>query len=176
MRLFTGIALPMQASAPIVSLTDRLRPLAKLAWTPEAKLHITTKFIGEWPEARLIELQQALAAVASEPVDIHIARVGWLPNPRFPLSFYAGVELTGNLAQVTENALEPLGIAREKRSYHPHVTLGRVRRTTRESLDVLRAELQRVELDVAPFRAPAFYLYLSGGGTYTKLSEYPLPS
>ncbi len=177
MRLFTGIALPPEARAPLLALVDHLRPLAALAWTPEAKLHITTKFIGEWPESRLAELQQVLSAVTiSEPVDIHICRLGWMPNPRSPLTLFAGVEMSTHLPQLTEEILEGLGILKEKRIYRPHVTLGRIRRAGRDPIEALQAELHHTDLDLAPFRATAFHLYLSSGGTYTKLSEYPLPN
>ncbi len=181
MRLFTGISLPSAASAPLLALTDHLRPLAKLAWTPEEKLHITTKFIGEWPESRVGELQQVLShVVASEPVDIHIRRLGWMPNPRFPLTLYAGVQLTGDLPARTDDLLQGMGILKEKRAYHPHVTLGRIRRKSdprkSDPIDTLQAEIARTDLDIAPFRAPAFHLYLSANGIYTKLSDYPLPT
>jgi 2'-5' RNA ligase len=181
-RLFTAIALPPAARAPLLALTDHLRPLGKLAWTSEDKLHITTKFIGEWPESRVDELNQALSAVTvAGPVDIHIRRLGWMPNQRFPLTLFAGVEMSCELPRATEELLEGLGILKEKRVYRPHVTLGRIRRAGRDpgfalQYDALQAELQHTELDIAPFRASAFHLYLSAGGTYTKLSEYPLPT
>src|SRR6478736_6125362 len=63
MRLFTGISLPHEAESRMMSLIGELRPHASLAWTPKDKIHITTKFIGEWPEVRLGELQQALAQI-----------------------------------------------------------------------------------------------------------------
>ena len=177
MRLFTGISLPPEARGPLIALTDHLRPLAKLAWTSEDKLHITTKFIGEWPATRLQELQQVFTAVTvAEPVDIHIQRLGWMPNPRFPLTLYAGVSMTSDLPRRTEELLEGLGILKEKRVYQPHVTLGRIRRTGRDSIEALQAELSHSNLDIAPFRASAFHLYLSANGTYTKLSDYLLPT
>jgi 2'-5' RNA ligase len=177
MRLFTGIALPAEARGPLLALTEQLRPLANLAWTPEDKLHITTKFIGEWPESRLAELQQVLSAVSvSESVDIHIRRLGWMPNARFPLTLYAGVHMTGDLPRATEELLEGLGILIEKRIYRPHVTLGRIRRTGRDPIDALQSALQHSSLDIAPFRATAFHLYLSANGTYTRLNDYQLPT
>jgi 2'-5' RNA ligase len=181
MRLFTGIALPHEAESRMMSLIGELRPHASLAWTPKDKLHITTKFIGEWPEARLSELQQALAEVrAPGPIEISIRRIGWLPNPRFPTILYAGVGSTPALtalASATDTALMPLGVAKEERIFRPHVTLGRVRDRRRTNLTPLRTALNPHELaDFAHFHAPAFHLYLSDSGQYTKLSDYPLPS
>jgi 2'-5' RNA ligase len=165
MRLFVGLSAPPEVRAPILAVIDQLRPFVKLAWTPEAKLHVTTKFIGDWPEARLAELQQALSMVAvATPVDVHIQGLLWMSS-----ALCAGVQMTGDLHAATESALERIGIAKERRAYCPHVTLGRARR--RESFGEMRAAL-----DIAPFRATSFHLYLSGNGTYTKLSDYQLPS
>lgn len=170
MRLFAGIALPPEAAAPLLAQVDRWRPLGDIAWTSEEKLHITTKFIGEWPESRLDELQQALAGVrVTEPVDIRIQGFGWMAS-----ALYAGAEMPLELARVTEDSLRSLGIPKETRAYRPHVTLGRARR--KASVEDLRREAARSELRLAPFRATAFHLYLSANGTYTRLRSYPLPS
>ena len=64
MRLFTAIDLPADILSRLDQLMAGLRPLAQLGWTPASNLHITTKFIGQWPEDRLPQLQRALAAVA----------------------------------------------------------------------------------------------------------------
>src|SRR5713101_8443752 len=65
MRLFTAIDIPEEVRAALRSLLARLRPLANLRWSPVENMHITIKFIGEWPEARLGEIQEALRKVAS---------------------------------------------------------------------------------------------------------------
>lgn len=181
MRLFTGISLPREAESRMMSLIGELRPHASLAWTPKDKLHVTTKFIGEWSEARLGELQQALAQIhAPSPLEISIRRIAWLPNLRYPTILYAGVDPTPALtalASATDVALLPLGIAKEDRAFRPHVTLGRVRDRRGTNLTPLRTALNPHELDdFAHFHAPAFHLYLSDSGQYTKLSDYPLPS
>ena len=173
------------------ALLDRLRPLADLNWIPLEKLHITTKFIGEWPdkpEARLDELKRALASVkAPAPVDIVIRGLG-----RLPRVLYAAVEpneaLTA-LAAATERACEGIGVAAEDRAYRPHVTLARTRKTAafgkpgtasefprsaQSGFDaVADAEIRRQSLvGIGSFRASSFALYLSAGGKYTKLQEF----
>ena len=56
MRLFTALDLPCEVTGKLEELLAKLRPTAPIHWTPPSNLHITTKFIGEWPEARLEEL------------------------------------------------------------------------------------------------------------------------
>ena len=177
MRLFAAIDTPDDVKATLATLLDRLRPLAKLHWIPVEKLHITTRFIGEWPEERVDDLKVALAAVTSPvPVDIAIRRVGWLPNPRSARILYAGVESTETLtalASATERAVAHAGVPTEERMYRPHVTLARTRK--RVPLDSLKRALSEIELsDFGSYQASSFALYLSAAGKYTKLQEFLL--
>jgi 2'-5' RNA ligase len=84
MRLFTAIDLPAATKAVLAAHLDRLRPLARLRWSPVDNLHITTKFIGEWPEAQLDVLKRALATVPPQPVAIAVRGLGWFPNADRP--------------------------------------------------------------------------------------------
>jgi 2'-5' RNA ligase len=177
LRLFTAIDIPGDVKAALATLLDRLRPLADLRWIPVEKLHITTKFIGEWPEGKLDELKAALGAITCPgPVDIAIRRIGWLPNPRSARILYAGVESSETLAALaasTERAVAGVGVAPEERIYRPHVTLARTRKTV--PLDALKRTLAEIELSsIGSYAASSFALYLSANGKYTKLQEFPL--
>jgi len=186
MRLFVAIDPPADVLDNLGAWLDQVRPLAKLAWSPVENLHITTKFVGEWPERPLDktapgleEMKMALAAVAiPEPVDIEIRGLGWFPNPHRPRVFWAGVEAREplrNLARATEQATAQLGVPVEERPYSPHVTLARIRNPV--PLDSLREAVSKHETQTfGQFRASAFYLYLSAGGRYTRLMEFPLSS
>ena len=179
MRLFVAIDIPADVKAALAALVGRLRPLAKLHWIPVEKLHITTKFIGEWPEDRLEGLKAALRTVSAPgPVDVAIRRIGWLPNPRSARVLYAGVEASETLttlASVTERIAVAAGVAAEPRIYRPHVTLARTRKTV--PLDQLKRTLAEIELsDIGRYTASSFSLYLSASGTYTKLEEFSIHS
>src|SRR5580700_8022094 len=129
MRLFVAIDIPAAVIENLQALLDRLKPLAKLAWSPVNNLHITTKFIGEWPEARLDEMKTALRGVVQTgPINLAVRGVGWFPNPRRPQVFWAGVdagEPLAALARATEQAVLRLGVPAETREYSPHLTLAR---------------------------------------------------
>src|ERR1700760_3160588 len=56
MRLFTALELSPEVLIRLERLTSVLRPEALINWSPLDNLHITTKFIGEWPETRLDDL------------------------------------------------------------------------------------------------------------------------
>jgi 2'-5' RNA ligase len=180
MRLFIGLDLPSEVVRNLENLLSRLRPQARIQWSPPANLHITTKFIGEWPEPRLDELKTALAALPPRhPIQVHIRRLGFYPNPHSPRVFWCGIEAPGlaELAADTDRATAALGIAGEKREYSPHLTLARIKEKT--DLQPLRETIAALpELDFGSFPAASFYLYLSklrpSGSVYTKLAEFPL--
>ena len=179
MRLFTALDLPDDVVHNLEAFVARLKPSARLQWSPPANLHITTKFIGEWPEEKLSELQAALAAVPERPgIDVTIAKVGFFPHERSPKIFWCGIEAPGlpALAADTEAATESVGIAREDRPYSPHLTLARIK--DRPDLRPLHSAISAApSLTFGRFTARSFFLYRSElrptGSVYTKLSEFP---
>jgi 2'-5' RNA ligase len=178
MRLFTGLDLPPEVVDNLDQLIGRLRPAARIHWSPAQNLHITTKFIGEWPEERLDELKTTLAAVtARRPIPVHIRKVGFFPNPHAPRVFWCGIEAPGlaDLAAATDGATAPLGIPSEKRAFAPHLTLARIKE--RVNLQPLRELIAGLpSLDFGQFTADRFFLYHSrlspSGSVYTKLAEW----
>lgn len=180
MRLFTGLDLPAEVVHNLEALLGQLRPAARIQWSPLANLHITTKFIGEWPEERLEELKTALGGIpARPPVPVHIRRVGFYPNPHSPRVFWCGIEAPGlpELAADTDNATAMLGVTAEARAYSPHLTLARIK--DRIDLQPLREKIASLpSLEFGRFEAASFFLYRSTlrptGSVYTKLAEFPL--
>lgn len=176
MRLFTAIDLPAEMLDKLREFLARLRPLAKFRWSEPENLHITTKFIGEWPESRLDEMKTTLSAVKHpDNIDIAIRGVGWFPHARRPHTFWAGIhagERLATLAHRTEQSLATLGVPVEERDYSPHLTLARVKDSTRTH-DVAAAA---GDPDFGAFRASSFFLYHSLNGKYSKLAEFPFHS
>jgi RNA 2',3'-cyclic 3'-phosphodiesterase len=179
MRLFTAIDLPDELVSILARLVEVLRPTAKIKWSPKENFHITTKFIGEWPDERLEEVERALAAPSlPEPIPIELRGVGFLPNPHSPRVFLAAVHAPASLAELareTDQALERLGITAEKRPFSPHLTLARIKEPT--SLQALRQAVAALpSTEFGAFAADRFHLYRSqlnpGGSVYTKLSDF----
>jgi len=179
MRLFIAIDLPPEVQLRLERLLSALRPEALIKWSPLDNLHITTKFIGEWPESRMDELHAALAAIIPrEPFDIHLRDLGWFPNERAPRVLWAGVHACAELLELirqTEDRLVALGIRKEERPFSPHLTLARIKHPV--PLARLRqrvAELQPAELGV--FQAAYFTLFRSDPGSnasiYRRLRDY----
>jgi 2'-5' RNA ligase len=92
MRLFTALDLPPEILQKLAELLAQLSPEAELKWSPLANLHITTKFIGEWPETRVDELDEALKGLCgSQPIHIELGGLGWFPNTHSPRVLWVGV-------------------------------------------------------------------------------------
>jgi 2'-5' RNA ligase len=180
MRLFTGIDLPPDVVTNLEDLLLRLKPSAQINWSPPRNLHVTTKFIGEWPEERLEELKGALAGLpAREPIQVSIEKLGFFPNPHSPRVFWAGIhagDSLAGLARDTEAALVPLGVAKEERTYSAHLTLARIK-TPGKQPALLQAVAKLPSLEFGSFVADRFHLYQSrtapSGSVYTKLAEFP---
>lgn len=178
MRLFVAIDIPAEIKDALRCFVDRLRPAAKISWSPVDNLHITTKFIGEWPESRLDEMKRALTAVPVKgAININVKGLGWFPNARRPRVFWAGVEggePLRALALATEQAVAHLGVSTEERDYSPHLTLARIREAV--PLDRLYQTLESFPggcgFDFGTFSASQFFLYLSAGGKYTQLAGF----
>ena len=179
MRLFTAIDPSPTVQSNLERLLEKLRPAAHIRWSRPEGLHLTLKFIGEWPGDRLPELQEALSSVAFEPFDLAASGLGFFPNARSPRVFWVGIQgppALPRLAAEIEEALEPLGVAREKRAYSPHLTLARIENRT--PLGRLHEAIRQLgTADCGTFRARSFYLYESrlapGGSIYTKIHEFP---
>lgn len=179
MRLFTAIDLPDEVLDALDALIARLKPAARLKWSPRENLHITTKFIGEWPRTRREELEAALRGLGRlEPIAIALRNVGFFPNPQAPRVFWAGVEAGPGLAELarrTDAALARLGVPPETRPFSPHLTLARIKEPV--PLAPLRQAIAQLEsLEFGRFQVDRFCLYLSelrpSGSVYTKLSEF----
>ncbi|MBV8810285.1 MAG: RNA 2',3'-cyclic phosphodiesterase [Acidobacteriaceae bacterium] len=183
MRLFTAIDLPAEVLLRLERLLAALRSEALIKWSPLDNLHITTKFIGEWQERRLDELDAALAGVGPrEPFSLELKDLGWFPNERSPRVLWAGVhggQWLEELARATEERLVPLGIPREERAFSPHLTLARIKSPV--PLGRLKQRVRDMQpAALGTFQVTRFTLYRSDPGSnasiYHRLREYRLAS
>jgi RNA 2',3'-cyclic 3'-phosphodiesterase len=182
MRLFTAIDLPNEILLRLERLVSALRTEAPIKWSPLDNLHVTTKFIGSWPDDRLNELDSALRSLPPRDLfEVELKTLGWFPNARSPHTFWIGVhgaELD-RLAHETEQRLRTLGIPPETREFTPHLTLARIK--TPVALRRLREKVEELQpAALGHFPASQFALYRSDPGSnasiYRKLREYRFES
>jgi len=138
-RLFIGVRVSTQTANALAACAEMLQRRSKdagldLKWVAPTNYHVTLKFLG-WTRDEAIAaivdgLQTALAGVS--PFRFRTARLGAFPSLEKASVVWAGVDDPAPLTEVAsriETACEGLGFAREKRGFHPHVTLARLRET-----------------------------------------------
>jgi 2'-5' RNA ligase len=125
----------------------RLRALApRIRWVDNAALHITMKFCGEIEPKKLIKLQaameQAFSAARIPPFDLEISGVGAFPGWRQPRVLWVGLggddDQLYRLFEVVEKAGNAVGLERERRPFHPHVTIARIKTPAELPVQLMR--------------------------------------
>lgn len=188
-RTFIAIVLPEPLLRRLASVQQQLEqkaPPGSVRWVNPEGIHLTLKFLGDTPTAKLEAIRAALAAVASRsaPCAFAVGGLGCFPNVRKPRVIWVGVRpLGGELAalrQAVEAAMKPLGFPPEGREFTPHLTLGRVRdRIPPADLSRLGALVSSTEVGtLGEVTAQRFFLIRSllrpTGAEYTPLMEFPL--
>jgi 2'-5' RNA ligase len=153
-RTFIAIPVPPELEQRAGVLIEKLRgTTANVRWVEPKNLHWTLKFLGD------IELRETAAvckavsdAVRSFPTfDAEALGAGAFPDAARPRTVWMGMgdgakELVA-LHDAIDVALEPLGYRAENRRFRPHITIGRVRKSTPEEI----ADLGRLVLENADF-------------------------
>lgn len=183
MRVFVALEIPEEVRRAVEELTGKLKPTCRGArWARAAGMHVTLKFIGEVPSEKVEQIRTELAAVCAArdfgSVELKFRNVGFFPSARHPRVFWAGIEASGNLAELAaevEGRMETLGIPRERRAFHPHLTLARF--DSENGLPELREAIEQFgAVELGATRANEFQLYQSrlerGGAVYSKLESY----
>jgi 2'-5' RNA ligase len=180
MRLFTAIELPDDVRESLAGAQTSLKQKlsGKISWTAPKNLHLTLKFLGEVGDADVVRVCDALRGVSAASFSIAVSQLGALP-PRGParvlMADVAGdTNVLGALFNLIEDTCEPLGFTREKRNFHPHITLARLRVAQRIS-----HELEKVKLKAAsPFQVREFVLMQStlssAGSHYQPVARFSL--
>lgn len=136
-RVFVAIDLPTTLRARIIDHIERLRssvPDARASWSREDNLHLTLKFLGDIPIGNVEQLSAvaSLAARKVEPFEIVVEGCGAFPARGQPRLLWIGIDdpssKLSELNRVLEDECANAGFARERRAFHPHLTIARIRR------------------------------------------------
>ncbi len=184
MRTFIAIDLDDGLKRALETLVGELRPLAtSVRWVGAAGMHLTLKFLGEIKEADAARISAALEKVAPRHrvFALVLQSTGAFPPGRMdPRVLWVGVASGPPLLAFQEDIereMEKLGFEREKRPFHPHLTLGRVKFPSR--LDLLIQEMRKhQDQRFGEMRVQRFTFFQStikpSGAEYTVLKEFSL--
>jgi len=174
-RAFIAIELPDE-------VRDRIRRAQGVLLQSDARItpvdprqaHVTLKFLGEVAEETLQEIIAGLRAITHAPFTATAGHVVARP-PRQPRVIWTDIEDLGqcrDLNRQVEEILEPFGVKRDRRPFHPHATIARVRRFDPS----LRARLNELTgMTFGDFEVDGFVLKKStltpDGPVYEDLAE-----
>ena len=135
-RSFIAIELPDELKLKLGQLEAQLKSGQQLRvkWIDPNSIHLTLKFLGDIGEERVADVVAAVERVTgrADPFTLRTSGVGGFPNREQARVVWVGLtgdlEALGALQKAVEGALSGLGFPAERRSYFPHLTLGRVRR------------------------------------------------
>jgi 2'-5' RNA ligase len=182
-RTFIGIFPPFHVQSAISSILLPLKPDAPaIRWEEQKKFHVTMKFLGNVMPEQLHQLRLFLDETirSIHRFEIQLATIGCFPAVHSPKVVWIGSSEDKNTPIVdcfnaVERACISAGFKKEERSFHPHITVGRVKgkisenlikkieNTTFEPLQFLCTELLIMKSDLSP-----------SGSAYSQLSSIPL--
>jgi 2'-5' RNA ligase len=134
-RAFIAVELPGQIKDALARLQNNLKTSksTSVKWVGPEGIHLTIKFLGNVDEAEVPALTKALSEAVKgvAPFSLQLGDPGAFPNAYAPRVVWVGVEgEIGPLITLHNNidrVLTPLGFPPEKRTFSPHLTMGRVR-------------------------------------------------
>ena len=177
MRVFLALEIPGEIKEHLGVVKDQLAARIRgVRWVNEEAQHITLKFFGEQEEKRVSEIGDALSGIERQydPVAAALRGVEAFPDRKrarvIVMALEKGVDNIRMIFHDIEDRLSGLGIEKEKRSFRPHITLGRMR-TPGPLLD---RDIVAVEMkDFTVNRMVLFQSMLRpAGAIYTPIREF----
>ena len=136
-RTFVAIEIPEPLRQSLDLSVEALRSGLRedwVRWVRPGSMHLTLKFLGEIEQQQVSPIQEILDEVAKgfSNFDLEIKGFGCFPNRNRPRVLWVGLEPPGAvllpLQAELARQLENIGFEGERRDYHPHLTIGRVRK------------------------------------------------
>lgn len=182
-RSFVALEINAEVRSALAQIQNELKKTgAHVSWVPAVNIHLSLAFLGDVPRAMIGSVAQALceAGCGTPAFSFTVAGVGSFGSRRSPRVIWAGVRPEPLLIELHARVvtfLRRVGMTLERREFHPHLTLGRVR-SSRGRAELSRA-LETVQLlDAGTVQATRAVLMQSvlqsTGARYSVLHEAPL--
>lgn len=183
MRIFIAAHVPMPVRKELEGLRSEIEPTgARGRWTKAESMHLTFKFLGETQGSRVPEILDSMERAASghQPMALEARGLGVFPHLQRPRILWAGLTPQQEmrlLQEDLEGELESLGFAPEERSFHPHLTLLRIK-SRPDRIRFARLVTSHRDSCFGQFSLPEMILFQSllkpEGAEYNVLGRAPL--
>lgn len=184
-RTFIAIEIPNDLRTTVIDYIKQLRdkvPDVSASWSREDNLHLTLKFLGDVPIARIEDVSAAASAAvcASGPFELILAGSGVFPPRGKPSVLWIGIEDPHGALQTVQQRLEEecaaRGFTRDARAFHPHLTVARIRKP--HGAKDLAAAHVTADFAVQTFTAKELVVFrselLPQGSRHTPMSTHAL--
>jgi len=184
MRCFIAIPLPEDIHKELSKIQSQLKETeADVKWVETGNIHLTLKFLGEVDQTKIKTIFQQLKELISKYTRFEtcMGKPGTFPtllNPRVIwIDLNKNEDTINDLQKKIEEILQPFGFEKETRSFHPHLTLGRVR--SKKNIQKLTETIKSFSSPQSrPFTIDKIVLFQSilkpQGAEYTALDEFQL--
>lgn len=136
-KIFISINLPDKTKKSLIRATEAWQDLP-VKWIKESNLHITLEFLGFIPDDNVSEMCEKVreAANSAEIMDLEFERIELGPTKEDPRQIWLIGKASEDLRILQENIEKSLNIfVASKKSFRPHITLGRIRKHKWEELE-----------------------------------------
>ena len=182
-RSFVALQLRENERSEVDAILQKLRSLdVGVKWEQRANLHITLRFLGDTTASVLQNMNQDFQSECSRIGGIRMMFdcLGCFPNLHSPRIVWLGTSNPSStlmqLGKTAETIAVSHGFEPEKKKFHPHCTLGRVR-TQKNHADLQNAiqtitfnPIEALFNNVSIMRS----VLQPGGSVYTELFNIPL--
>lgn len=179
-RLFITLDIPEKTIEEILTLSKKLYGNFPAKWEGMDKLHITLKFLGDTDSELIDKILQHLDETAKKfnKFDAEFNRYGIFFRNNSPKIFWIGLtqnQKVFDLQKEIEDRASELGFKKEKRNFHPHLTLLRIK--GKENIDAL-TKTKNTKIDPIKFTAKQISLMKSElkptGSVYSIIKSFEL--
>jgi len=157
-RLFLCLNPPLDAKINIIKIiNDYKEKIPGARWTTKNNLHITLHFLQNQNQENEINIKNICHSLSGNfnPINFEIIEINAFPNQKKPRIIYLkNVQTNGDSAERLQKQLGiklyKRGFNIEKRSWHPHVTIGRIKDPEpivfEHALEKIKYEIKKFEL------------------------------
>ena len=174
-RLFTGLEVP-SSIRQLLSLKQS--GLLDIRWVDPADFHITLRFIGDIEPRQANDIVEELSRRVWPAPQISVGELKCFGGSK-PTALYAEVkpnEELSNIATTQERLMQQLGLPADSRRFTPHITLGRCRKVSANSVARYLSDQGPVPANLA-YTPSRLVLYSAresrGGGPYQIEHSWP---
>lgn len=129
-RLFIALNIPDVIKSELIELRNSVMG-SNYKWETKDKLHLTLKFIGDVSDDLLNPIISEISFIQNySAFNCAVTNFGFFFRDKKPSILWAGLKIDESILDLVtkiESALEKFSIKRENRSFHPHLTLLRIK-------------------------------------------------